>query len=180
VHTPVGAGSDCCSGEHGALEARFRDLLRLGRSEQILRPSQRPLPAPELLRLQQIEAGVEELVRQLKARVGAGVRRKRPRTPEGVMLKYPAWERVHLFAPPAIHDEQGHLVTIMERTDNAPVFPSARGGFLSADALQRLGARHVVAAGEASSSLAGGSITPHTLRHTTATALLRRAESTRP
>lgn len=55
-----------------------------------------------------------------------------------------------------------------------PVFPSSRGGFLSADALQRLVARHVAAASKTCSSLAGRSITPHTLRHTTAMTLLRR------
>jgi len=54
-----------------------------------------------------------------------------------------------------------------------PVFPSSRGGFMSADALQRLVARHVVAAAATCSSLAGRSITPHTLRHTTAMTLLR-------
>lgn len=55
-----------------------------------------------------------------------------------------------------------------------PVFPSARGGFLSADALQRLVARHVATASAKCSALARRSITPHTLRHTTAMALLRR------
>jgi len=55
-----------------------------------------------------------------------------------------------------------------------PVFPSARGGFLSADALQRLVALHVDRASKKCSSLAGRTITPHTLRHTTAMALLRR------
>lgn len=54
-----------------------------------------------------------------------------------------------------------------------PVFPSSRGGFMSADALQRLVARHVAAAAATCASLAGRSITPHTLRHTTAMALLR-------
>jgi len=54
-----------------------------------------------------------------------------------------------------------------------PVFPSSRGGFLSADALQRLVARHVAAAAATCSSLAGRSITPHTLRHTLAMNLLR-------
>jgi integrase len=54
-----------------------------------------------------------------------------------------------------------------------PVFPSSRGGFLSADALQRLVTRHVAAARATCSSLAGRSITPHTLRHTTAMNLLR-------
>lgn len=55
-----------------------------------------------------------------------------------------------------------------------PVFPSSRGGFLSADALQRLVARHVTTASAKCVSLTGRSITPHTLRHTTAMALLRR------
>lgn len=55
-----------------------------------------------------------------------------------------------------------------------PVFPSARRDSLSADALQRLVARHVVAAGAKCSSFAGRKITPHTLRHTTAMTLLRR------
>jgi len=54
------------------------------------------------------------------------------------------------------------------------VFPSSRGGFLSADALQRLVARHVATATAACPSLAARPITPHTLRHTTAMTLLRR------
>ncbi|MEO8549670.1 MAG: tyrosine-type recombinase/integrase [Kofleriaceae bacterium] len=54
------------------------------------------------------------------------------------------------------------------------VFPSSRGGFLSADALQRLVARHVATATASCPSLAARSITPHTLRHTTAMTLLRR------
>jgi integrase len=55
-----------------------------------------------------------------------------------------------------------------------PVFPSARGSFLSSDALQRLVARHVVAASSTCPSLVGRSVTPHTLRHTAAMDLLRR------
>lgn len=55
-----------------------------------------------------------------------------------------------------------------------PVFPSSRGGFLSADALQGLVARHVRTARTTCSTLAGRTITPHTLRHTTAMNLLRR------
>lgn len=55
-----------------------------------------------------------------------------------------------------------------------PLFPSSRGGHLSADAVQRLVARHVATARVKCSSLAGRSITPHTLRHTTAMTLLRR------
>jgi len=44
-----------------------------------------------------------------------------------------------------------------------PVFPSSRGGFLSADALQRLVERHVATTTAACPSLAARSITPHTL-----------------
>jgi integrase/recombinase XerD len=55
-----------------------------------------------------------------------------------------------------------------------PVFPSARGGFMSADALQRLVARHVARAASACPTLPGRTITPHTLRHTAAMDLLRR------
>jgi site-specific recombinase XerD len=54
------------------------------------------------------------------------------------------------------------------------VFPSSRGGVLSADAVQALVARHVATASRKCSALAGRSITPHPLRHTTAMALLRR------
>ena len=62
----------------------------------------------------------------------------------------------------------------MDGGPDEPVFRSSRGGFLSADALQRLVARHVAAASTKCSSLVGRSITPHTLRHTTAMALLHR------
>ncbi|MCP4037476.1 MAG: site-specific integrase [bacterium] len=54
-----------------------------------------------------------------------------------------------------------------------PVFPSSRGGFLSADALQGLVARHASSASTMCSSLAGRTITPHTLRHAAAMNLLR-------
>jgi integrase/recombinase XerD len=54
------------------------------------------------------------------------------------------------------------------------VFPSSRGGRLSADALQRLVAKHVVGAVRACPSLSEKSVTPHTLRHTAAMSLLQR------
>jgi integrase/recombinase XerD len=56
----------------------------------------------------------------------------------------------------------------------APVFPSSRGGRLSADALQRLVSKHVAAATARCPSLAEKKISPHTLRHSTAMELLRR------
>lgn len=54
-----------------------------------------------------------------------------------------------------------------------PVFPSSRGGRLSADALQRLVAKHAKAAARACPSLAEKSVTPHTLRHSSAMSLLQ-------
>ncbi len=55
-----------------------------------------------------------------------------------------------------------------------PVFPSSNGGRLSADALQRLVSRHVATARQRCPSLIGKKVTPHTLRHGAAMALLRR------
>jgi integrase len=54
------------------------------------------------------------------------------------------------------------------------VFPSSRGGRLSADALQRLVSKYVTAATARCPSFAEKHVTPHTLRHATAMELLRR------
>lgn len=55
-----------------------------------------------------------------------------------------------------------------------PVFPSSSGGHLSADALQRLVAKHVATARQRCPSLKTKKVKPHTLRHAAAMALLRR------
>jgi site-specific recombinase XerD len=54
-----------------------------------------------------------------------------------------------------------------------PLFPSSRGGHLSADALQRLVSRHAKTACQTCPSLKEKSVTPHTLRHAAAMSLLR-------
>lgn len=54
-----------------------------------------------------------------------------------------------------------------------PIFPSSRGGRLSADALQRLVSRHVATACLTCPSLKDKSVTPHTLRHAAAMSLLQ-------
>jgi integrase/recombinase XerD len=59
-------------------------------------------------------------------------------------------------------------------TPGDPVFPSSNGGRMSADALQRLVAKHVAAARQTCPSLNGKTVTPHTLRHGAAMALLQR------
>jgi integrase/recombinase XerD len=56
----------------------------------------------------------------------------------------------------------------------APVFPTAKGTAMSADALQRLVARHIKAASKICPSLQTKRVTPHTLRHSTAMDLLQR------
>jgi integrase/recombinase XerD len=55
-----------------------------------------------------------------------------------------------------------------------PVFPTAKGTAMSADALQRLVARHIKAASKTCPSLQTKRVTPHTLRHSTAMDLLQR------
>ena len=55
-----------------------------------------------------------------------------------------------------------------------PLFPSVRDGRrLTADGVQRLVARHAAAASRTCPSLKGKKVTPHTLRHAAAMALLR-------
>lgn len=54
------------------------------------------------------------------------------------------------------------------------IFPSSNGGRMSADALQRLVAKHVATARRTCPSLNGKTVTPHTLRHGAAMALLQR------
>ena len=53
------------------------------------------------------------------------------------------------------------------------LFPSARGGTLSADAVQHLVAKHAIAAQQVCPSLADKHVSPHVLRHTTAMELLQ-------
>lgn len=54
-----------------------------------------------------------------------------------------------------------------------PVFPSSRGGHLSADALQRLVSRHAATACHTCPTLKEKTVTPHTLRHAAAMSLLQ-------
>ena len=70
-------------------------------------------------------------------------------------------------------DLQGWLADMRGKPAD-PVFPSSRGGPLSADALQYLVARHAAVGGLTCPSLSTKTVTPHTLRHTAAMDLLRR------
>src|SRR5262249_32762395 len=55
---------------------------------------------------------------------------------------------------------------------NDPVSPPRRGGPLSPDAVEQLVARHAATAAANCPSMQGKHVTPHTLRHTAAMALL--------
>lgn len=61
----------------------------------------------------------------------------------------------------------------IEGSDDAIVFPSARGARLSADGVQYLLAKHVAQAGKTCPSLGKKHVTAHVLRHTTAMELLQ-------
>ncbi|QQW35636.1 tyrosine-type recombinase/integrase [Mycobacterium marinum] len=54
----------------------------------------------------------------------------------------------------------------------SPVFPTQRGTRMSADAVQRLVAKHAIAAAHSCPSISAKHVTPHTLRHTAAMTLL--------
>ena len=62
-------------------------------------------------------------------------------------------------------NEQGNVA-------NAPLFPSNRGGPLSRDAVERIVAKHCRVASETCPSLGEKKVTPHSLRHSAAMALL--------
>lgn len=57
-------------------------------------------------------------------------------------------------------------------TPSGPVFPTRRGTRMSADAVQRLVAKHAAVAARSCPSISSKRVTPHTLRHTAAMALL--------
>jgi integrase/recombinase XerD len=59
-----------------------------------------------------------------------------------------------------------------------PLFPTQPGGRLSRDAVERLVARHAATAAQACPSIGNKHVTPHTLRHSAAMALLRNGVDT--
>lgn len=61
----------------------------------------------------------------------------------------------------------------LDQDDDQYLFPSGRGGRLSADAVQHLVAKHVMAARATCPSLKTKRVTPHVLRHTAAMELLQ-------
>jgi Phage integrase family len=89
-----------------------------------------------------------------------------------------AAHRARLPFPSAVSCTRSRAQSVASPTSergrlNDPVFPGARDGRLSADALQRLVSRHVGIARRACSSPPAKHVKPHTLRHAAAMALLR-------
>jgi integrase/recombinase XerD len=63
-------------------------------------------------------------------------------------------------------------ITDRRATRTDPLFPNRTGGHLSRDAVADLLAKHITAAARTCPTLASKNVTPHTLRHTAAMALL--------
>jgi site-specific recombinase XerD len=65
-----------------------------------------------------------------------------------------------------------HWLRQLNANPSDPLFPNARGGFLSVDGVEYLLAKHLVAARRRCASLKKKRVTPHVLRHSAAMALL--------
>ncbi|MFH1468280.1 MAG: hypothetical protein ABIO70_28085 [Pseudomonadota bacterium] len=101
----------------------LRSVLRLSDSELpggSHRDRQVPLAAAEWVRLTEIQLAVRQYEADLRQRAGAEVRKKRPSAPEAIVLKYLDRYHGHLFGHPAIRDEDGQILAVVERTNNPP------------------------------------------------------------
>ena len=100
----------------------LRTVLRLDNSELPggQRGRQLPIAATELLRLHDIRAAVRQYEHDLRHRAGDEAKKKRPSTPEPIVLKYLDRYRDRLFGHPVIRDDDGHVIIVVERTNNPP------------------------------------------------------------
>jgi hypothetical protein len=101
---------------------QLRDVLRLSNAELPrgeVRDDHGRLPELELLRLKQIQQALEQYRKQLLQRVSVLQRRLRqPSCPYAIVLKYLDRYGEHLFGHPAVRDEQGAIIQVVERTNN--------------------------------------------------------------
>jgi len=81
-------------------------------------PSQLPVPAAELLRLEQIRLAVCQYESDLRQRAGADALRKRPEKPESIVLRYLQTYRDNLFGHPAVCEAGGEILAVVARTNN--------------------------------------------------------------
>ncbi len=101
----------------------LRGVLRLSNSELPGGGSggrRLPIATLELTRLHEIEMAVRQYEKDLLGRAGAEAKKKRTTQPEAIVLRYLQRHREHLFGHPAIRDEEGRVVAVVERTNNVP------------------------------------------------------------
>ncbi len=101
--------------------SELRGVLRLTRSE--LPGSSRggrqlPIATAEMLRLHEIEMSVRQYEQELEERAGAEADNKRTTRPEAIVLRYLRRHHHQLFGHPAIRDQDGRIVAVVERTNN--------------------------------------------------------------
>jgi hypothetical protein len=101
----------------------LRDVLRLTDADLPrggdLSSHQMEVPAVAQESLREIEKTTEAYLHQLRDRVGDHSKKK-PVTPEGVILKYMERYGDSLFGHPVLRDEQGAIIAVVERTNNIP------------------------------------------------------------
>ncbi|MCK4626792.1 MAG: hypothetical protein KAV00_15885 [Phycisphaerae bacterium] len=120
----------------------LRDVLRLT-GAVLLRGEtpvhQKVVPAVELELLQAIEEAADQYMQRLRSRVG-DQSKKKPSTPEGVILKYLERYSDNLFGQPVLRDDQGAVVAVADRTNNVPEHFFAQG---KENLRRRLGKAHL-------------------------------------
>jgi len=119
----------------------LRDVLRLTGAE-LLRgeiPVHQKVPAVELELLEAVNEATDQYVRRLRSRVG-DQDKKKPSTPDGVILKYLDRYSDNLFGHPVLRDDQGAVVAVVDRTNNVPEHFFAQG---KENLRRRLGKAHL-------------------------------------
>jgi hypothetical protein len=120
----------------------LRDVLRLTGAELLRGETpahQKVVPAVELELLDAVKEATDQYVRRLRSRVG-DQGKKKPSTPEGVILKYLDRYSDNLFGHPALRDDQGAVVAVVDRTNNVPEHFFAQG---KENLRRRLGKAHL-------------------------------------
>lgn len=103
--------------------SELRDVLRLTNADLPggdQRSQQKTLPALELCRLKEIETAVKRYKADLEGRLTAIPAEQRQPSSEEIILKYFKRYGAHLFGHPALYDEDGSILGLVERTNNTP------------------------------------------------------------
>jgi hypothetical protein len=102
----------------------LRDVLRLNHDE-LSRQDQRPddIAAPahsEHARLQSIEKDLRAYTEDLRVRFGQPVNRRRPSSPQQVIVRYLDEYGEGLFGHPVVRNDEGTIIGVVKRTNNPP------------------------------------------------------------